>query len=299
MKIAAVIVTFNRLNLLKECIEAIRNQTKKVDEIVVINNSSTDGTLEWLLEQNDLTIITQENSGSAGGQYIGIKYAYEKGYDWIWCMDDDVLVHSDCLKELLKANKRTNLSILQPVRYYNDNVFVKSESKDLDFKNIFREHKKEFVTIGDIKTNDVIIIKNFPFEGVLINKCVIEKIGLPNKGYFIIADDTDYSIRSLKAGFEIGLVSKAILFRQIKLVEEKKFTLKSYYYMRNTIILDRFYGNFCVSVLRPFIYLLKKIKWCIIHKCTIDEYSLIFQAFFHGISKKMGDYKNIRINKLN
>ena len=67
------------MELLKECIQSLRNQTHKLDEIFIINNSSTDGTLEWLNTQTDLTVITQENSGSAGGQYTGIKTAYEKG----------------------------------------------------------------------------------------------------------------------------------------------------------------------------------------------------------------------------
>lgn len=77
-KIAAVVVTFNRLELLKKCVESLRNQTHKLDEILIINNSSTDGTLDWLNQQNDLTVISQENSGSAGGQFTGIKTAYEK-----------------------------------------------------------------------------------------------------------------------------------------------------------------------------------------------------------------------------
>jgi len=54
-KIAAVVVTYNRLELLKQCIDSIKNQTRKPDEIIVVNNSSTDGTLEWLNPNKDLT----------------------------------------------------------------------------------------------------------------------------------------------------------------------------------------------------------------------------------------------------
>jgi GT2 family glycosyltransferase len=82
-KIAAVVVTFNRLELLKICITALREQTRKLDEIIVINNSSSDGSLEWFFEQNDLTLITQQNSGGTGSFHTRIKTAYEKGYDWI------------------------------------------------------------------------------------------------------------------------------------------------------------------------------------------------------------------------
>ncbi len=101
-KIAAVVVTFNRLELLKQCVQSLRNQTLKLDEILIINNSSTDGTLEWLNQQNDLTILTQENSGSAGGQYTGIKTAYEKGYDWILCTDDDTSFDGNYIRILIE-----------------------------------------------------------------------------------------------------------------------------------------------------------------------------------------------------
>ena len=56
-KIAVIVITYNRLKFLKEIIESIRKQTRKADEIFVINNSSSDGTSEWLIGQNDLTII--------------------------------------------------------------------------------------------------------------------------------------------------------------------------------------------------------------------------------------------------
>ena len=66
MKILAAIVTYNRLDLLKRCIQHIDQQTRKVDDLIVINNSSSDGTVDFLIE-NNIKHITQINSGSAGG----------------------------------------------------------------------------------------------------------------------------------------------------------------------------------------------------------------------------------------
>jgi GT2 family glycosyltransferase len=89
-KIAVVLVTYNRLYLLKECLTSLRKQTYKPDKIIIINNDSTDGTTDWLDEQTDLEVIHQANLGGAGGFYTGIKLAYEQGFDFIWVMDDDV-----------------------------------------------------------------------------------------------------------------------------------------------------------------------------------------------------------------
>ena len=73
MNIATVVVTYNRLTLLKECIDGLRKQTYMIDEIIIVNNCSTDGTLEWLNGQKNLTVITQENLGIADGLYTGMK----------------------------------------------------------------------------------------------------------------------------------------------------------------------------------------------------------------------------------
>ena len=76
MKVYVFIVTYNRLSLLKKTINSLRKQTYPIDNLCVINNGSTDGTYEWLLEQQDLTVIHQENLGGAGGFSRGVQYAY-------------------------------------------------------------------------------------------------------------------------------------------------------------------------------------------------------------------------------
>ena len=120
MKIAAVVVTYNRIELLKKNILSLRSQTCKLDEIIVVNNSSTDGTFDWLEVQTDLTVITQGNLGSGGGQHSGIKYAYNKGYDWIWCMDDDTIPLNDTLEQLLITSKNfSKISVISPVPISN------------------------------------------------------------------------------------------------------------------------------------------------------------------------------------
>ena len=76
----AVVVTFNRLNDLKVCIDALRNQTYKQLDILVVNNGSTDGTKEWLAQQNDVNVINQGNLGGAGGFYAGMEYMMSHDY---------------------------------------------------------------------------------------------------------------------------------------------------------------------------------------------------------------------------
>ena len=111
LNIAAVIVTFNRKELLIKCIEAVIGQTFLPQTIIIIDNASTDGTEELLRKKgfcdgsvNGITLYYErlsKNSGGAGGFYFGIKRAQEASYDAVWVMDDDGLPDKDCLKNMI------------------------------------------------------------------------------------------------------------------------------------------------------------------------------------------------------
>ena len=88
MKILAAIVTHNRCELLERCIDHLQMQTRLPDLILVVNNGSTDATIDMLIHRN-IEFITQENVGSAGGWSRCISYALEHNFDAVWLMDDD------------------------------------------------------------------------------------------------------------------------------------------------------------------------------------------------------------------
>ena len=89
-----VIVTYNRIKLLKECLERVENQTSCVESIVIVNNNSQDGTTEYLatlVENRKYHIVNlHENMGGAGGFYYGVKEALSCSGEWILLIDDAV-----------------------------------------------------------------------------------------------------------------------------------------------------------------------------------------------------------------
>lgn len=101
MKIAAVIVTYNRLDMLKEVLDAFDNQIKQPDYLIVVNNASTDNTSEFLElwskrgSMSKIVITTSENIGGSGGFYVGTEKAIQLGADWIWVSDDDAIPNLD------------------------------------------------------------------------------------------------------------------------------------------------------------------------------------------------------------
>lgn len=283
-KIAAVVVTFNRLELLKQCIENLRNQTHKLDEIFIINNSSTDGTLDWLNEQTDLTVITQENSGSAGGQFTGIKTAYEKGYDWIWCLDDDCVAETKALENLLNINPDSNIVL---------NSTVLSNESAIDGKMAFAIYDKnrDILYRNSNECEDLLIPSANFFNGTLISRHIIEQIGLPLKKMFIRGEEYEYLLRIETNGFKVFTVkdskvyhppAKKVIFDN-KIFRYEYLVLdynKRYYTIKNLTYITKSYP------IQKYITLVKILLLDIFVMISRLEFKMIYvelKGFISGI----------------
>jgi len=299
VRIAAVVVTYNRLNLLKECIDAIRNQTRKVDEIIVINNSSTDGTLAWLEEQNDLTVITQENLGGAGGFYTGIKTAYEKGYDWIWCMDDDVEPETNALKALLSFGDIC--SCLVPVRleplggeFKWEGYLDLANGQSLPSSRMFPTYTGRLRTINTIH-----------FEGTLLNREVVKAVGFPDDRFFLSMDDVEYGARA-SIRFTICQVRDASVKRKLSNYKTKVLLgrestrlsgLQLYYQTRNYfLLLDhlRSMGTLSPGWKFKFAFLFsKRLLGSLLYDRDLVYVKYLFLGLLHGVRRKFGPLRGL------
>lgn len=229
--IAIVVVTYNRLNLLKEEIASLRNQSYVNFQIIVVNNGSTDETLTWLREQNDIITITQDNCGGAGGFYTGMKYAAENGYEYCWIMDDDVICDKNALSELVKAyDVKPNIGfVCSKVIGTNGCPMNTPVVDDRGTENGYAEYY-------DLIENGMIKVKRATFVSVFFSSKIIYEIGLPYKDYFIWGDDYEYTARiSLKYASYIACRSvvthKRSIQRTLSFAEEtNEVRLKNYYY---------------------------------------------------------------------
>lgn len=300
--ITAVVVTYNRKKLLIRCIEHLRQQTIELNSIIVVNNGSTDGTEQWLDEQKDLDVIHQENVGGSGGFYRGIQQAYDDGYDWIWCMDDDVYPEPDCLENLLKQDN-AEVGVLCPMRKQQGKIFL-TEIKKFNLRNPFKSLHVNLVTLDDINKNDTISIEGITFEGPLIKRKVVEQIGFPNKELFLLYDDSDYGYRAILAGWRIKLVTKAILNKELFFVNDdretqvKKGKWKLYYHIRNSVYFNKIYGkNFAVKYIRSIGILFKYNSYVLKNLLINDKYAwtdfkTFTKAFNDGIKGQLGKLKS-------
>ncbi len=242
-KVIAVVVTYNRQVLLEQCIAALRQQTRKIDKILVINNGSTDHTELWLRGQEDVEFITQENAGGAGGFYTGIKTAFEKSFTWMWLMDDDGLPKEDALEKLLEGNP-------EPLMLRNCAVINKEDKQSFVWKT------KNYKTIGEVDKK-IIMDVSHPFNGTLLHRRIVERVGLPEPGLFIWGDETEYRFRIInKNKIPYCTVADSIHYHPASANSYKtdwdlSTNWKMYYYLRNrlAILRSRFYQSVVLSAI--------------------------------------------------
>ena len=194
IRVAAVVVTYNRLALLKECLSALYCQSYKNFDIIVVNNGSNDGTTEWLANEKGLVVLNQDNCGGAGGFYTGMKYMFEHNYDALWMMDDDGIADSYQLENLIDGALKYNLDYANALVVCKDNKTILSDGS----------------SYNKLEIKDYIPKVVCPFNGTFIWKHVIEKVGMIKREMYIWGDEREYTARIEKVGFKIGTISSAI-----------------------------------------------------------------------------------------
>ncbi|NYR08865.1 glycosyltransferase family 2 protein [Psychrobacter sp. BI730] len=251
--ICAVVVTFNRKVLLKNTLDQLVSQTENIDKIFLIDNASSDDTKfmlesEGFLDRDDISYhLLENNTGGAGGFYEGMKRAFEYGADWIWLMDDDGYPESkECLKELLKAC--SDFDVFGPLVLSNEKngetafpFVIKNYSGIIDDREKardFSEKRKDYSFIPDSLC---------PFNGVLVSREVVEKVGLPKPELFIWGDEMNYWMRCVNANFRIATITSCYFlhpqaesnsvktFFGSKYFDDPPSPLKLYCYCRNHI----------------------------------------------------------------
>lgn len=304
LKIAALVVTHNRKQLLFECLESLVKQTVILEKIIVIDNASTDGTQTdfWKSKYSNLGNIIfceeKQNIGGSGGFYEGIKMFSTLSCDAVWLMDDDTIPKLDSLEKLVDAYSILRAD-LDKEKSTEEIAFLSSavygpEGEPMNVPTISKKRAKNGYEFWYQKLRSGIVqIDSATFVSMFILKSAINVVGLPCKDYFIWGDDTEYSLRLAKYygnGYLVGpseVIHKRIGAKPIDIEKEDdlaRMKLYSYFY-RNTLINTCFYGQGHVgrirlhSLVQCFFFLVKHL----FKKNGFRKSAIVFRGTFQGI----------------
>lgn len=192
MTVSAVVVTYNRLDMLKEVIEALKSGTLVPDHIIVVDNNSRQDTVDYLtgLGNQIEYLRLQENLGGAGGFNKGVRYFMENTKDdYVWLMDDDTIPHDNTLQELVQfANEIQEFGFLASDVRWIDGSRAKMNNP---------APKNHLKKISEDATNPEELM-NATFVSLLMKREVIFQIGLPITDFFIWGDDIEFTERAAR-----------------------------------------------------------------------------------------------------
>ncbi len=207
-KTAAVVVTYNRKDLLLENIYCLLHQEDAACDVFIIDNASTDGTEEALAEvkkdERVHYVNTGANLGGAGGFHFGIKKAVEAGYEYIWIMDDDCMPAKHCLKRFLDADK----DLAGEYGFLSSRVLWKDRKPCV--MNLQRKTLTKPIEKFDQRLIPVVMAS---FVSLFIKSSVVKELGLPIKEFFIWTDDWEFT-RRISREYPCYVVSDSVVLHK-------------------------------------------------------------------------------------
>lgn len=300
MDITAVLVTYNRLELLKESLGALLNQTVPLSKIVIVNNASTDGTKEYLKEMkkiyhNIIIISLKKNLGGSGGFYHGMKYASSLDTNWILLLDDDAILNFNFVEEIaVNIKKYPKIQAFCGV-VKNNGKLKENFQRGLIKNKVF--YRLQPVSVNLYKGKNF-KCDTFSFVGVVICNEIVKKIGLPEKRYFIWGDDLEYSLR-VRNNTNILNINTAIINHKCS-EENKELSWKTYYGERNQIITKKKYIENRLLLFLYYIYKFLKNIYIIIkgRRNFRIKFNLYMTSYLDGVKGKKGINKKYYPGKI-
>ena len=247
--IAIIIVNYNGLEDTIECVKSILKSSYSEYRIVIVDNASRDAkkieNITLLHDHADI-ILSSDNTGFAGGNNIGIRFA-QKRYDpdYYLLLNNDTVVNPEAIANLVKAYEKSEKAGITTgtILYYSHPKLIWAAGGKFDFNTGIADQPE----LGKVWDQNKHGISETTFSTgclMLIEKKIIEKVGLLEESYFLYAEDTDYCCRVLNAGYKIYLEHDAIIYHKVSASTGKQSKQQQYYLLRNNLYIIKKYCKF-------------------------------------------------------
>ena len=248
MRVLAHIHTFNDADVIEQALDGLRRQTRQPDAIVIVDNASTDTTLDRTFPEQVAIVRNPANLGTSGAIRAGFAYGLEHGFDWVWIFDADSVPEPDALENLLVFYERLAPTAREEVCFLGCRATAPGgEAKDepMIFKDAGGKPAIPVADAGYSRCDCAI------WSGSLYRMTAVEKIGLPSADYVLDWAELEYGYRARQLGFTSymvhsgvlnhdvgrspGMVPKIYRLGPLKLQLDELSPIRCYYHVRNLI----------------------------------------------------------------
>lgn len=297
--IISLIVSYNRLELLKEVLMQYENLSEFPEKLLIVDNNSTDGSKEFLrnwLEKKEKykkeVIFLDENTGGSGGFYQGFKSIRDskEKYDWIYVADDDAIPEKDIFKkfrEILSTEKN-----IEKIGAICSKVLNNGKIDLVHRRNINKNNSVNMFS-EEIYNQKYFYLNGFSYVGTFLNIEVLSTVGLTKKDYFIWYDDTEHSYRISKK-YRIKCYPELEVYHNTGTDLNSNINWKNFYGIRNKADMLKNHFNKIVYFKYCYEIKIKNFIGYIIRKKKYEEYLFIKTAINDGMNGKLGLHKKYK-----
>ncbi len=304
MRVLAHIHTMNDEAFIEQAINALRRQTRPPDAIVIVDNASTDKTLDRPFG-DDVTIVrNQKNLGTSGTIRIGFSHALTHGFDWTWVFDADTVPDPDALEKLLAFYQRLPLSQQERVCFLNGWPLTEAGEAKQPAMSLENATLK---LIPLEKSRDCTECDCMLWSGSLFRMAAVARIGLPSADYVLDIAEIEYGYRARQLGLtsyivhdnlirhdvgrDPGAAPRLYRFGPIRLTFHQTPPIRTYYSMRN-LIFFWLYQHKPRRILRP-------LRWVAVRTALLTMNFVVrprehqaqilacYRAIWHGVTGNM------------
>ena len=296
---ASVTVAYNGESVLENNLEGIHLQTRRVDEIIVVDNASRDDTVLRLRSKYpEVTVLSlPENRGVGGGLEAGLAYAaLQKQYDWVWIFDQDSVPEPCALEQLLSGLHHLNgtgesIAVLAP-------QCVHRRTGMTTYGLAWRGAR--LLPTSPNKDQPVTFMDTAITSGCLVRSSAIEAVGLPRADFFMDFVDHEHCLRMRRSGFNIAIVRDSRI--QHALGEPAKFSFlgrtvywsdhdpwREYYMTRNRVYtLWQYYSRPAVKALELCGLIRHAVEIVLFGKHKAACLRMMYYGFVDGRTGRLG-----------
>ena len=213
MRVLAHIHTYNAVDTIDRAIESLVRQTRPVDRILVVDDASTDGTLDRPGLKHATVLRHSENLGTSSAIITGMRFALEHNYDWIWVFDDDSAPEPDALERLLEFYSGLSPELQDETACVACLAYNQADGLPL--------HGSLVTALGRVIVKPAPEPRFYPFHvtiwsGTLYRLAAVRRIGLPNPDYVLDWGEYEYGYRVTKAGYKSFIHQDAVMKHNIR-----------------------------------------------------------------------------------
>jgi GT2 family glycosyltransferase len=237
--IFTVILNTNRREDTLACLASLAETTYPANQTIVLDNASSDGSVPAIRAQfPEVQIIElEQNRGYAGNNNVGIQAVVEQGADWVLVLNEDTILASDCLSQLINVGQSDPaIGILGPMVYHHDEPNIIQSAGGHLGRFWYSSHlgQNELDRGQFSQPRDTEWISGC---AILIRRAVIEQIGLLDERFFYYWEETEYCVRARRHGWQVVHVPQARLWHKGVQRDYSPAPSVTYYSTRNRFLL--------------------------------------------------------------